>query len=154
MKVHHYKTSLRWTGNTGEGTASYNAYSRDHELTAPAKSLPIPGSSDPHFRGDPARYNPEELLVSSLSACHMLWYLHLCAVNSIVVTAYEDEASGLMTEDPATGGSFTQVVLRPLVTVTAASDRDKALQLHEDAAGLCYIARSVRFPVTHEPRIK
>jgi len=153
LSKHEYTTHIRWTGNQGTGTSEYRAYSRNHEITAPKKSAPIAGSSDPHFRGEAARYNPEDLLVASLSACHMLSYLHLCAINGVVVTAYEDEATGVMRENKDGSGEFTEVMLRPRVTVTAASDRTKALQLHEEAGKLCFIARSVNFPVRHEPII-
>ncbi|MDE3195009.1 MAG: OsmC family protein, partial [Acidobacteriota bacterium] len=107
MKIHNYATTLRWTGNRGEGTATYRAYSRNHEIDAAGKSITIPGSSDPHFRGEAARYNPEELLIASLSACHMLSYLHLCAINNIGVTAYEDRATGTMEERPDGSGALT-----------------------------------------------
>ncbi len=153
-REHLYRTTMRWTGNTGTGTSDYRAYSRDHEWSCAGKVAPVPGSSDAHFRGDATRYNPEELLVAALSNCHLLAYLHLCAVNGVVVTAYEDDASGTMVEAEDGGGRFTGVELRPLVTITAASDRARALDLHEEAAKLCFIARSVNFPVTHSPRIK
>jgi organic hydroperoxide reductase OsmC/OhrA len=153
VKKHHYRTSVRWTGNSAGGTTSYNAYGRQHEVSGPGKSITIPGSADPHFRGDPERYNPEELLVASLSACHMLSYLHLCAVGGVVVTAYEDDAAGEMIEETE-GAQFSGVILRPRVTITPESDRGKALHLHEEAGRLCFIARSVRFPVAHEPTIQ
>ncbi|BDA85823.1 hypothetical protein Sa4125_33650 [Aureimonas sp. SA4125] len=92
-KIHRYASHVRWTGNRGSGTSSYTAYGRAHEIAAAGKPV-IPGSSDPAFRGDPDRWNPEELLLASLSACHQLWYLHLCARDGIVVTAYEDKAEG------------------------------------------------------------
>ena len=153
MKKHEYQTSLRWTGNRGTGTSDYRAYSRDHEITGPSKTAVVPGSSDPHFRGDATRYNPEDLLVASLSACHMLSYLHLCAVNHIVVTGYEDDATGTMAENSDGSGEFREVMLRPRVTITAESDAAKAISLHEEAGKLCFIARSVNFPVRHEPVI-
>src|SRR5580704_10457334 len=153
MRKHEYKTSLRWTGNLGAGTSDYRAYARDYEITGPSKAATLPGSSDPHFRGDATRYNPEDLLVASLSACHLLSYLHLCAVNKIVVTAYEDDATGAMAENADGSGQFTEVTLRPRVTITAESDAAKAAALHEDAGKLCFIARSVNFPVRHEPVI-
>ncbi len=153
-KTHHYSTHLTWTGNLGAGTADYAAYSRDHEVSAPGKLAPIPGSSDPKFRGDPTRYNPEELLVASLSQCHMLWYLHLCAANEVVVEAYEDNPSGTMLEESDGSGVFTEVTLRPTVTVSATSDSRRAAELHNVAARLCFIAKSVRFPVRHEPRVE
>lgn len=145
-KQHHYSVSTAWTGNDGKGTQSYASYRRDHEINAPGKPA-IPGSSDPAFRGDRARYNPEELLVASLSSCHMLWYLHLCAVNGIVVLDYRDQASGSMQEETDGGGAFVRVVLQPRVTIAKGGDRDKALGLHEKAHHMCFIARSVSFPV-------
>ncbi|MDP9016731.1 MAG: OsmC family protein [Candidatus Eremiobacteraeota bacterium] len=149
---HHYETTMVWTGNRGSGTATYSGYARDHEITAGAKPV-IAGSSDKTFRGDPARWNPEELLVAALSACHQLAYLHLCAVNGITVTAYVDRAEGSMMTDAAGNGHFTRVVLRPEVTVTEKSDKEMALRLHEDAHHHCFIANSVNFPVEHEARI-
>ena len=118
MRQHRYEVTNRWTGNLGTGTSNYRAYSRNLELSTPAKSAPIPGSSDPLFRGDRSRYNPEELLVGALSACHMLWALHYCADAGIVVIEYVDEASGEMVERPDGSGEFTRVVLRPRMTIT------------------------------------
>ena len=152
MKQHHYEVQLSWTGNLGLGTSSYRAYGRDHEISAAGKPV-LPGSSDPAFRGDPSRYNPEELLVASLSACHMLSYLHVCAVNGVVVMGYVDSASGVMEERPDGSGALTEVMLRPEVTISAESDSAKALSLHEEAHHLCFIANSVNFPVRHEARI-
>jgi organic hydroperoxide reductase OsmC/OhrA len=152
-KHHKYETTVRWTGNKGMGTSAYRAYSRDHEITGPG--LPaIPGSSDPAFRGDASRYNPEVLLVASLSTCHMLWYLHLCAVNKVVVLGYKDRASGTMEETEDGGGRFLEVTLRPAITVTAESDLETAKRLHHDAHEKCFIANSVNFPVGCEPVIR
>jgi organic hydroperoxide reductase OsmC/OhrA len=148
-KTHSYATRLRWTGNRGDGTRDYRAYARDHEIQSAGKPV-IPGSSDPAFRGDSARYNPEEMLVASLSSCHMLWYLHLCADAGLVVTAYEDDASGTMTETADGNGRFTEVVLRPRVTL-AGGDAVLAESLHERAHHFCFVANSVNFPVRCEP---
>ncbi len=150
MKEHIYELAIRWTGNTGAGTAHARAYTRDHEIEAAGKQS-IPGSSDPVFRGNRARWNPEELLVSSLSACHMLWYLHLCADAGVNVIAYEDHPRGVMQENPDGSGRFTRVVLRPHATISRSSDRDSALAIHEHAHRMCFIASSVRFPVECEP---
>jgi organic hydroperoxide reductase OsmC/OhrA len=148
---HRYIVSNRWTGNLGPGTSDYRAYSRNHEMNGAAKAGPIPCSSDPVFRGDPSRYNPEELLVGSLSACHMLAMLHLCASAGIVVMDYSDEAEGEMRENPDGSGEFTRVVLRPRMTITDPSRIADAIALHHRAHQLCFIARSVNFPVEHEP---
>jgi len=154
-KEHRYTATVEWTGNTGTGTTSYRAYERRHEITAPETQKPaIPGTSDPSFRGDRARWNPEELLVASLSACHQLWYLHLCADAGVIVTAYVDHAEDTMTEEPDGSGRFTRVILRPAVTIAPGSDVERARALHEQAHAMCYIARSVRFPVQHEPEIR
>ncbi len=147
---HHYKATIRWTGNKGQGTANYRAYERDHIIAVENKPE-IPGSSDPAFRGNKSRYNPEDLLVSSLSSCHLLWYLHLCAEAGVVVIDYVDNATGTMVETSDGGGHFTEVTLSPVVTVTDESMRSKAEHLHEKANELCFIARSVKFPVHHKP---
>ena len=150
-KTHSYPIRMRWTGNTGQGTSDYRGYERAHEYSVEGKPV-IPGSSDPAFRGDRSRYNPEEMLVMSLSSCHMLWYLHLCAEKKIVVIDYVDDAVGTMVEDAERGGYFTDVVLRPSITYAAGSDVALAESLHERAHHLCFIANSVNFPVRCEPR--
>ena len=152
MNKHRYETHMVWTGNTGDGTATYRSYKRNFTLSAPGKPELL-GSSDRAFRGDADRYNPEDMLVAALSSCHMLSYLHLCAVNNIVVTAYEDNATGTMEERPDGSGTFTEVNLNPKVTITATSDADKAKELHHKAHELCFIANSVNFPVENSPAI-
>ena len=149
---HRFQVAVEWTGNLGSGTSSYHEYSRDHEIHGTGKPA-VPGSSDAAFRGDAARYNPEELLIASLSTCHMLWYLHLCATNEIIVTAYNDSAMGEMRLDADGGGRFTSVTLRPCVKIAPGCSPEKALHLHSEANRLCFIANSVNFPVHHEARI-
>jgi organic hydroperoxide reductase OsmC/OhrA len=153
-KEHGYTVRTRWTGNLGTGTSDYRAYSRNHEVEGVGKAGPIPGSSDPAFRGDAKRYNPEELLVAALSTCHLLSYLHLCANAGIVVVEYADAAQGTMKEDEDGGGHFTEVVLRPRVTITRADQQDEALKLHEEAHRLCFIANSVNFPLEHVAEVR
>lgn len=150
-REHAYEIRVEWTGNRGAGTADYRAYARDHEIGS-AGRLPILGSSDPAFRGDPTRYSPEDLLVASLSACHMLWFLHLCADAGIIVTAYVDQAAGTMVEEADGSGRFTEVVLRPAVTI-AAGDANRTQALHELAHAKCFVARSVNFPVRCKPSV-
>ena len=152
VKTHRYTASVEWTGNTGTGTATYRSYERAHVIQITGKP-PIPGSSDPAFLGDASRYNPEDLLVASLSTCHMLWFLHLAAVAKVVVTAYRDIASGTMAEDAAGGGRFTEVMLAPEVTVAGTVDPAAIEALHHDAHGKCFIANSVNFPVLCRGRV-
>jgi organic hydroperoxide reductase OsmC/OhrA len=149
-KHHKYTLQVVWTGDQGSGTSSYDAYSRDHLVRAANKPA-IEASSDPAFRGTTTRHNPEELFVASLSSCHMLWYLHLCAVNGIVVTGYVDDPVGTMEESAQGSGHFTDVVLRPQVTIGAGGDVKLAVRLHEEAHKFCFIANSVNFPVRCEP---
>jgi len=148
-RAHHYEVSVQWRGNRGTGTSSYDDYSRDHEVLADGKP-PILASSDPAFLGDDSRWNPEEMLVGSLSQCHMLWYLHLAAVNGVVVVDYTDSAVGTMAEDVTGAVAFTEVELRPAVVVAEPSMCERAEQLHEEARNMCFVARSVKFPVTHQ----
>lgn len=152
-KLHNYVASVRWTGNLGTGTSSYKAYGRSYEIGAPGKPM-IPGSSDPAFHGDPSRYNPEDILVASLSACHMLWYLHLAAVNKVVVLDYQDNATGTMEESAEGGGHFVEVTLKPLITLTPESDVETAKHLHHEAHEKCFIAASMNFPVKCEPEFR
>ena len=148
---HHYRVDVEWTGNRGSGTDGYRNYSRDHVIRVAGKPE-LAGSSDPTFRGDAARHNPEDMLVAALSACHMLSYLHMATVAGVVVTAYSDAAEGTMATE-GDGGRFVEVVLHPTVTITAASDPAKAEAAHEAAHHACFIANSVNFPVRCEPRI-
>jgi organic hydroperoxide reductase OsmC/OhrA len=153
MRTHRYTVTNRWTGNLGTGTSDYRSYSRSHELSTPAKSAPIAGSSDPMFRGDRTRYNPEELLVSALSACHMLWALHYCADAGIVVTEYVDDAHGEMVERGDGSGEFTSVVLHPRMKVADPSRIADAIAIHARVHDVCAIARSVNFSVSCEPSV-
>jgi organic hydroperoxide reductase OsmC/OhrA len=146
---HTYDVLTHWTGNLGTGTSGYRAYSRDHAFSIANKVGPLLGSSDPAFRGDATRYNPEELLVASLSACHLLWYLHVCADAGVVVVEYVDEAQGTMALDEKGNGRFTEVVLRPRVTIARAEQTALARELHQEAHRRCFIANSVNFPVRH-----
>ena len=147
-REHRYTVRVTWTGNGGTGTASYQGYSRAHRIDGLGKTT-IEGSSDPSFQGDATRWNPEELLLASLSACHKLWYLGLCAEAGITVETYEDEAEGTMVEETNGAGQFTSVTLRPRVTLRAGSDKSKAEALHARAHSMCFIARSLNFPVEH-----
>lgn len=150
MHKHAYTVSTKWKGNKGEGTSTYRSYERNHTISIKGKP-DIEGSSDPAFRGDPAKYNPEEFLVAALSICHMLSYLHVCTMAGVIVTAYEDVAEGKMEETPNGGGHFTEVLLRPIVTVKDASMVDNAMKAHHRASELCFITSSVNFPVHHKP---
>lgn len=149
MKAHEYRIRLSWNAG-GAGTTDYRSYSRSHEIVVEGKP-PVLASSDPHFRGDASRYNPEELLVASLSSCHMLWYLHLCATRNVVVTQYRDSAVGEMQLNLDGSGQFRSVTLHPEVTISASSDQNIANAAHEDAHHMCFIARSVNFPVRVDP---
>jgi organic hydroperoxide reductase OsmC/OhrA len=150
-KEHHFEVRTVWTGNRGEGTSNYRAYSRDYEIQGTGKATTISGSSAPAFRGDKARYNPEELLIAAISSCHMLWALHFCAEAGIVVTGYTDEASGTMAMNPDGSGQFTEVTLRPRLTLADPARAGEANAVHARAHEFCFIARSVNFPVRVSP---
>jgi organic hydroperoxide reductase OsmC/OhrA len=148
MMQHLYNLKIVWTGNRGAGTISYMDYDRTHEIIINNKMM-IEASSDAAFRGDACKHNPEELFLASISSCHMLWYLHLCAVEGIVITAYTDEATGIM-EENETGGRFTDVLLKPRICITDSLHIDKANLLHNKAHEYCFIANSCNFPIRHE----
>ncbi len=150
MAEHRYQLTVRWTGDRGGGTTGYRDYDRTHEVSAAGKPT-IAGSSDPAFRGDATRWNPEELLVASLSQCHLLWYLHLATTAGVVVLEYQDDPIATMAENPDGSGQFSEVLLRPRVRVGQAAMVERAQSLHGQVGAFCFIARSVNFPVRHRP---
>jgi len=152
FKQHHYCAELVWTGNKGVGTSSYRSYGRDYEVKSGNKSA-ISGSADTAFLGDAARYNPEELFLSSIASCHMLWYLHLCAEAGIVVTAYVDYPTAVMVELPDGSGKFEEVCLNPRVHIHKNSDKELATHLHKKANKFCFIANSLNLVVKHQAQI-
>jgi len=152
QKEHHYSATIQWTGNKGSGTDDYRNYERSHEIIISGKTTLL-CSSDTPFRGDKSKHNPEDLLLSSLSSCHMLWYLHLCADAGVIVIEYSDTATGTMIEKETGGGHFTEVTLHPIVKVSDQSMISKAIELHAKANEKCFIANSVNFKVNHQPTI-
>jgi organic hydroperoxide reductase OsmC/OhrA len=148
---HNYKLTLKWTGNKGTGTSGYRAYDRNHEILIEEKTTLL-GSADPSFHGDKTVHNPEDLLLASLSACHMMSYLHVCVKAGIVVTDYVDYATGIMVVNPDGSGQFIEVTLNPTVTIADETQLAKANELHQEANKLCFIANSVNFPVKHNAK--
>ena len=150
--MHSYAATIRWTGNQGAGTASYNGYSRDHDILFPGVPM-IHGSSDPAFQGDASRMNPEQALLSAVSSCHMLWFLHLGMQAGLVIEAYEDNATAEMAMNPDGSGQFTQATLHPNVIISS-GDPSVADKVHHKAHEVCFIARSVTFPIRCEGTIE
>lgn len=150
---HHYALTATWDGNLGTGTSGYRDYARDVTLSVDGKP-DVLASADKPFRGDPTRWNPEDLLLAALSECHLLSYLHACVSAGVVVDSYRDRATGVMTEDGRSGGAFTEVLLRPEVVVADASMIEDAQRAHEAAHRMCFIASSVNFPVRYEATVK
>ena len=150
MKIHHYQSTITWTGNKGNGISDYLSYSRDHVISIPNKP-DLLGSSDTVFGGDGTKHNPEDMLLASLSVCHMLWYLHLCSDAGINVMSYTDSPEGTMEEHQGSGGKFIEVILNPVITIEYPDKIDLAISLHEKAHACCFIANSVNFPVKHVP---
>lgn len=151
-KQHKYSATIEWTGNLGAGTTGYKAFERSHRVLVDGKTELL-CSSDPAFRGDKTKYNPEELLLASLSSCHMLWYLHLCSERGVVITKYVDIAIGKMLENADGSGHFESITINPYVTVIDGSMIKKAEELHKKANQMCFIANSVNFEVFHNPEI-
>ena len=149
-KQHNYTLTVKWTGNTGQGTANCNSYERSHVVSSAGKKE-LNCSSDSPYRGDKTKNNPEELLLGSLSACHMLWFLHFCAVEGIVVVDYTDNPEGKMIQTTNGAGYFTEVILHPVVIVQDKLMISKANELHKKAGEFCFIANSVKFPVYYKP---
>ncbi|MEM7069774.1 MAG: OsmC family protein [Pseudomonadota bacterium] len=151
-KQHDFPSRIIWTGNRGTGTSAYKAYDRTWDLALDDKVV-VQCSNDPLLGGDPSKYNPEDLLITALASCHMLWYLHLCSDAGVTVVSYEDNPIGVGESEPSGKGRFIEAVLKPKITITGDSDREKAVSIHDEIHQYCFIARSVNFPVRFEPEI-
>jgi organic hydroperoxide reductase OsmC/OhrA len=150
---HEYNATIEWTGNRGTGTSGYTDYDRSHTISVENK-MDIDASADPHFKGDASKYNPEDMFLTSIASCHMLWYLHLCADNGIIVQQYVDKPFGLMVTEAGGSGKFTKIELHPTVTVQDESTRKLAADLHHKAHKMCFLSNSVNFDITIHPEIK
>jgi len=148
-ETHLFTASIEWAGNRGEGTASYRAYDRDWSMVTPGQ-VALACSNDPNLGGDPTKPNPEQLLLSALSSCHMLWFLHLASREKIVVSGYRDRPEGLGEASPNGAGRFLEATLKPQITLADLADKDRADALHHKVHQYCFIARSVNFPVRYE----
>lgn len=147
---HEYTSTVVWTGNRGEGTINYRGYDRTWDIAIAGKEV-VHCSNDPLLGGDPSKMNPEDLLISALSACHMLWYLHYASDAGIVVTSYIDRPVGFGVVEKGGAGQFTKAVLRPEITIRSGSDIETATAIHHRIHSVCFVARSVNFPVSYEP---
>lgn len=150
MKIHHYTQSVKWTGNRGEGTSNYQAYDRNYTIEIDGKATQF-GSADPAFRGLADKINPEDMLLSAVSSCHMLWFLHLCADAGITVMSYSDKAEAWMDEVPGQGGKFNRILLNPVVNILESGREEEANALHAAAGKKCFITNSCNFPVNYNP---
>lgn len=148
-KQHDFVSRIVWTGNRGEGTRTYRGYDRTWDIATPGKPV-IHCSNDPLLGGDPTLPNPEDLLIASLSACHMLWYLHFASQAGIAVTSYQDDAVGVGESIPDGAGRFVRAILKPRIILAAGSDPDAADAIHHRIGAVCFIARSVNFPISYE----
>jgi len=153
MKTHTYSAKLIWDGNSGKGTASYAAYNRSYHAVIPGKA-DLHGSADPVFRGDKAKHNPEDLLLTAISACHMLFYLFLCARKQVCVVEYQDDVQGSLRIQDSGGGHFERVSLHPVVVIQDKNNLDLAYQLHNKAHELCFIANSCNGFIEVSPDIR
>jgi organic hydroperoxide reductase OsmC/OhrA len=149
-KQHEYSSRTVWTGNAGEGTRRYRGYARTWDIATPGKPV-IHCSNDPLLGGDPTLPNPEDLMLATVSACHMLWYLHLACNAGIVIHSYTDDPVAIGETAPNGAGRFLSATLRPRIEVEAGADLDKAAALHNDVHQFCFIARSINFPITYAP---
>lgn len=150
---HNYTTHLNWTGNTGAGTSDYKSYERSYQVEVDGKPV-LEGTSDPAFRGDKTKYNPEELFLAAISSCHMLWYLHLCSTHNIIVKKYSDNAEGVMIENNDGSGQFERVILHIKIVVENEGMTEKAKLLHKQANEKCFIANSCNFEISHKVEIQ
>jgi organic hydroperoxide reductase OsmC/OhrA len=143
---YYYTLELKWLGNEN---GTHHRTDRFYEISIDEKAK-LKGSADKPFFGDPTLYNPEDLLLSALSACHMMSYLYLCRKQGIKISSYQDNAQGILKLDDEGIGRFESVILRPQVVLADSSQIDEAFQLHTQAGKLCFIANSVNFDISYD----
>ena len=148
-----YKAEIEWTGNKGSGTFDYRSYGRSHIIRVPEK-IPIQASSDSSFRGEKNKHNPQELFLSSISSCHMLWYLYLCSEEDVVVLDYADDATGILVMEPDRTGYFKEIILNPTVIVAEESMITSGMEMHDKARDKCFLANACSIPILHKPTVK
>lgn len=146
---HSYTLDLKWNGNKNDDPRTYD---RSFILSANGKTE-IMGSADSFSRGDAKRWNPEEMLLASLSSCHMLWYLYLCSTSKIIVTSYQDHPTGILNIDPNGISRFIEATLNPQIVIADSTRHEEALSLQQQAHDKCYIVNSVNFEVKVKPQV-
>jgi organic hydroperoxide reductase OsmC/OhrA len=148
-----YRARVIWEGNRGKGTADYASYGRGYRVLI-ADKPDLLGSANVAFRGERERHDPEDLFLTAVAACHMLAYLALCARNGVRVIEYEDAPRGQLVHDASGGGRFSEIVLRPVVTIGDAGHEQAAFALHETAHARCFIANSCSAPIRCNPTVR
>ena len=143
---HKYQLKLNWTGGS-EIDAIQN--DRMYEVLIDRKPT-IYGSADKPFFGDPEKYNPEDLLLAALSACHMMSFMYVCRKLGIKVYHYEDHATGLLKINQDGTGQFEFAELKPKVKADHMPDGMIFKELNSRAAKLCFIKRSINFTVNYK----
>lgn len=146
--MHHYAATCTWSGSTAVG---YDNYDRTHAATAGPNAVSL--SSDPAFLGDPARLNPEQLLVLAASSCQLLSFLAVAARARLDVRSYRDEAAATMPEDDVPI-RLAEIVLRPHIVLAPGPSEDRVRHLVEVAHRECFIANSLSAPVRVEPTVE
>ncbi len=153
MKEYSFKSKVEWTGNMGSGTFDTRTYEKSHTISVPNKEQKIYASSSSFFRGDETKLNPQELFLSSISSCHLMWFLQFCADNEVIVLEYIDFPEGVIKEDSNGTGKFDKIILRPTIIVSEKSMIEKAILLHQEINKKCFVANSCNFPIICEPVI-
>lgn len=150
MSEHH--ASVHWKRTSED--FSYDTYNRAHEIRFKDGLIVLPASSAPAFKGDASLVDPEEAFVASLSSCHMLTFLAVCARKRLALDSYDDDAVGHLEKGSNGKLWIGHVILRPRVRFAKGVDVDKATlaEIHHRSHEDCFIANSVKTDVTVEPR--
>ncbi|ADG98726.1 OsmC family protein [Segniliparus rotundus DSM 44985] len=149
MATHEFQTRLEWSGSTA---GDYREYSRSHTAANPPARAELRLSSAPEYVGDAGLLNPEQLLVTAASSCHMLSFLALANRKKIDVRAYQDDALGEMPSDEKPV-RISRITLRPVITVAPGSDHALVVELAHRAHDVCFIANSLNSEVRVEPKV-
>ena len=148
---HLFKVALNWIKKEPQTDSSTRIYTKSHHISIEGKP-DLEVSAAKAFKGDPNLYNPEDLLLSSLTSCHMMSYLYCCMQYKIEVISYQDHSEATLQVNPDGSGKIVKVDLFPEIIISNSSQIELALSLHKKANELCFIANSCNFPVYHHPK--
>ena len=138
-----HRTSLQWARNGGP--FARGNYVSAHTIRYSGGQT-LNAAPSPEWGGDAAHADPEQMLLSALSSCHMLTFLAVAANRGYVVDSYSDDAVATLAKNAEGKMVVDRAALAPRVTFSGDKQPspEEYSKLHERAHAACFIANSVK----------